>query len=154
MQHLKSVFKSAILAIVLLLTAQIDAKAQTNLPEEFQLGICVGDTFNSAIALDASMPFMNEVLRTNVGFEDGLSLSALYEFHDTIVDQFYWYYGFGVQVGFFDDFALAPAVDIGLEYDIYEVPLTAGIDYRFGYDLIAPREDFSFQVSLYVRYRF
>ena len=134
--------------------AQIDAKAQSNLPDEFQLGIRLGDTFGSDIAIDATMPFGGETLRANVGFNDNLSLGAMYDFVDTIIDDFYWYYGFGAQVGFFDDFTLAAAVEIGIEYEIQDIPLTVGIDYRPAFDILSDTEFRTNQVGFNIRYRF
>lgn len=154
MQHLKRFIKPAILAIILLCSAQIEARAQSGLPEEFQLGIRLGDTFGSDIAIDATMPFGGETLHMNVGFEDNLSISALYDFVDTIVDNFYWYYGFGAQVGFFDDFTLAAAAEIGIEYEVQDFPITIGIDYRPAFDIISDTDFRGDQVGFNIRYRF
>ena len=154
MQQQKRLLKSAILAITLLFVTQIDLQAQSNLPEDFQLGIRLGDTFSSDIAIDAMVPFGGETLHANVGFNDNLSLSAMYDFFDTIVDNFYWYYGFGAQVGFFDDFTLAAAVEVGIEYEVQDFPITIGIDYRPAFDIISDT-DFRFnQVGFNIRYRF
>lgn len=154
MQQLKSLFKSAILATTLFLASQISVQAQSSLPEDFQLGIRLGDTFGADFAIDASMPFGGETLHTNIGFNDNLSLSALYDFVDTISPNLHWYYGFGAQVGFFDDFTVAAAAEIGIEYDIQEVPVTVGIDYRPALEIISETEFNTNQAGFFIRYRF
>jgi len=154
MQHLKSLFKTAILATVLFFTTQISAQAQSSLPDDFQLGIRLGDTFGSDYAIDAMLPFGGETLHANVGFQDNLSFSAMYDFFDTIVDNFHWYYGFGAQVGFFDDFTLAAAVEVGIEYEIQDIPITIGIDYRPAFDIITDTDFRTSQAGFNIRYRF
>lgn len=156
MQHLKKLLSSAILALAILFISSNAAQAQSsiNLPDEFELGIRIGDTFGSDLAIDAMTPFLGETLHANVGFEDGLSLSAIYNFPNTIVDNLFWYYGFGAQVGFFDDFTLAAAGEIGIEYSIQEFPITFGIDYRPAIDLISDSDFRGNQYGINIRYRF
>ncbi len=154
MQHLKLILKPAILAFILFFSTQIDTQAQSSLPDDFELGIRLGDTFGSDFAIDAMMPFGGQTLHANIGFQDNLSLSAMYDFFDTIVDSFHWYYGFGAQVGFFDDFTVAAAVEVGIEYEIQEFPITIGIDYRPAFDLITETEFRGSQAGFNIRYRF
>lgn len=156
MQRMKKLIFPAILAIFFSLSSINLAQAQSdiNLPDQFELGIRLGDTFGSSFAIDAMMPLWGETLHADVGFDDGLAISALYDFKSTIVDSFYWYFGVGGELGLFDDFTLAAAGEIGVEYAIQDFPITFGVDYRPAIGLIG-RDDFiSGQYGFNIRYRF
>lgn len=152
---MKTTIIRCISLITFFLGAQsLQAQSSLNLPDEFELGIRLGDTFGSSFTLDAMMPFFGETLHANVGFDDGLAISALYDFKMNIVDSFDWYFGFGGELGLFDDFTLAAAGEIGIEYAIQEFPITFGIDYRPAIGLIG-RDDFlGGQYGINIRYRF
>lgn len=143
------------IALVTLFLGVQNLQAQSvDLPEEFELGLRFGDTFGSSFTLDAMTPFLGETLHANLGFDDGLAISALYDFKRNIVDSFNWYFGFGGELGLFDDFTLAAAGEIGIEYAIQEFPITFGIDYRPAIGLIG-RDDFlGGQYGFNLRYRF
>lgn len=156
MQYLNNTCKTAILALIVSFSTLFSqqAHAQTNLPDEFELGIRLGDTYGSDIAIDVMTPFMGETLHANVGFNDGISLSAMYDFVDTIVDNFYWYYGFGAQVNIIDDFGLSVAGEIGIEYAVQDFPITIGLDYRPALDILSDTDVRGDQVGFNLRYRF
>ncbi len=152
---MKTTLIRCISLITFFLGAQsLQAQSSVNLPDEFELGIRLGDTFGSSFTLDAMTPFLGETLHANLGFDDGLAISALYDFKMNIVDSFDWYFGFGGELGLFDDFTLAAAGEIGIEYAIQEFPVTFGIDYRPAIGLIG-RDDFlGGQYGINIRYRF
>lgn len=132
----------------------LKAQSSINLPDQFELGLRFGDTFGSSFTLDAMTPFLGETLHANLGFEDGLTISAIYDIKRSIVDSFYWYYGAGAEVGFFDEFSLAIAGEVGIEYAIQEFPITFGIDYRPAIGLIGRDEFLGGQYGINLRYRF
>lgn len=149
-----TIFRCISLIIFFLGAQSLQAQSSLNLPDEFELGIRLGDTFGSSFTMDAMTPFLGETLHANVGFDDGLAISALYDFKMNIVDSFDWYFGFGGELGLFDDFTLAAAGEIGIEYAIQEFPITFGVDYRPAIGLIG-RDDFlGGQYGINIRYRF
>jgi hypothetical protein len=152
---MKTTFIRSILLITLFAASQsLQAQSSIDLPEDFQLGLRFGDTFGSSFTLDAMTPFLGETLHANLGFEDGLAISAIYDIKRSIVDSFYWYYGAGGEVGFFDEFSLAIAGEVGIEYAIQEFPVTFGIDYRPAIGLIGRDEFLGGQYGVNLRYRF
>ena len=155
MQYLKNTCKTAILALIISFSTFFGQEAfSQNLPDEFELGIRLGDTYGSDFAIDAMTPFMGETLHVNLGFNDNISVSAMYDIFDTIVDNFYWYYGFGAQVGFFDDFGLSVAAEVGIEYAVQDFPITIGVDYRPAFDILSDTDFRTNQVGFNLRYRF
>lgn len=152
---MKTTFIRLFMLTALLAGAQnLKAQSSINLPDQFELGLRFGDTFGSSFTLDAMTPFLGETLHANVGFEDGLAISAIYDIKRSIVDSFYWYYGAGAEVGFFDEFSLAIAGEVGIEYAIQEFPITFGIDYRPAIGLIGNDEFLGGQYGVNLRYRF
>lgn len=152
---MKTTFIRFFALITLFAGAQnLQAQSSIDLPDQFELGLRFGDTFGSNFTIDAMTPFLGETLHANVGFDDGLAISAIYDFKRNLVDGFNWYIGFGGELGLFDDFTLAAAGEIGIEYAIQEFPLSVGIDYRPAIGLVG-REDFlGGQYGLNIRYRF
>lgn len=96
-------------------------------------------------------------------------ISGIYQWVNPIQDGFNWYVGFGPQLGITStkdgtlagvtvkgetDFALAVAGQIGVEYNIPNVPLQLSLDWRPAF-MILPGTGFGYEgVALGIRYRF
>jgi len=150
---MKKTLNKLCFAATLLMLAQF-SYAQDSRFDGWEIGARFGDTNGSSFVIDAMMPLIGKRVHANVGFEDGLNLSALLNFNNTLSEGFSWYYGFGPEVGFFDDFALAVAGEIGLQFAL-SAPLTLGVDYRPSLLLIGNDTGFKgARFGFNVRYRF
>ncbi len=96
----------------------------------------------------------------------GWELVGLLEYHQPIADvpDLYWFYGYGAHIGFFDaqytTFGTGTytviGVDgiIGLEYDIPQVPISIGLDWKPYINLIGYTHFFGDGGAFSVRYTF
>lgn len=162
---MKKLFLSIVLAVAVFGVAQ----AQNS-------GRAIGARFGWGAELSYQHPLskMNR-LEFDLGLDRfgstarSLYVSGIYQWVNPIQDGFNWYIGFGPQLGMVStkdvtvagvtvkgetNFALAVAGQIGVEYNIPNVPIQLSLDWRPAY-LIVPDTDFSGEtVGLGIRYRF
>ena len=97
----------------------------------------------------------------------GVHLTALYQVHAPAfsVDNFFWYYGGGAHIGFYDGYDDHPYFDenknytnigidgvIGLEYVFQEVPIAISVDWKPEFNIVGQSGAWLGDGGLAIRY--
>ena len=154
-RHIKTPFTLFTLVVLLALSTQNKSLAQTKveLPEGLELGLRIGETQGSALAIDAVFPFRGIRLRADIGFLDRFSVSALHDWKFIINENLFWYPGAGAVVDFEDGIDIGAVGEIGIEYLIQSTPISIAVDWRPTLNLTAGGfDETGFGINL--RYRF
>ncbi len=135
MKKITLVFKSFIVAIVLIVAVTIDSKSQSN----WEAGIRFGNDF----AIDATIP-LSAKPRLHAAAYFGNAFNDYYDNDFGLGGYFDWmfsldggptglkfYPGVGPEIFFGNDFNIGVAGDFGVEYS-FDFPLTIGLDWRPG----------------------
>jgi hypothetical protein len=84
----------------------------------------------------------------------GIEITGLYEVHNNAfdVDRLNWYFGAGGHIGMYGDAALGLDLILGIEYNIKEIPINIGIDWKPGINLIGDSSHWAEGGALSIRY--
>ncbi len=129
---MKHLFTLVTLTLSLSLLNIQTAKAQStvNLPEGLELGLRIGETQGSSLALDATIPFRGNRLRADLSIFDRFAVSALHDWKFIINENFFWYPGIGAVLDFENDLDIGAVAEFGIEYLLEDTPLTISVDWR------------------------
>lgn len=93
---------------------------------------------------------------------DGLMITGIHEWHNSISTGFSWYYGVGGHVGSWPGYGrydgkLAIGIDgiIGLEYEFYsqhDVPISLSLDYKPAFNIVEDPGFYGDELSLSIRF--
>ena len=96
-------------------------------------------------------------VHTDLTFSDnGVGAAALWNFSFEPINDFpdlHWYIGAGPFTVIGDDFDLGVAGEIGIEYEFLDLPLTIGLDWRPGFEIIDNTDFHATGFGLNVRYQ-
>jgi len=95
------------------------------------------------------------LLFSSVG-RGGFELTGLYEKHKNAfdVDRLNWYYGGGAHIGFYDMNVVGIDFILGIEYNISEIPVNIGLDWKPSFDIIGDSQFWGDGAALSIRYIF
>jgi len=153
---MKKVIVSVFLLIgfIAVLSAQIDKKA---------IGLRFGGLNGNGAEVSYQQPMGTNRAELDLGLHSGgFGLSGIYQWVKPLPqlsEGFFWYYGVGAGLGFYDfnktttSFNLGILGQIGAEYD-FDFPLQISVDYRPGIYFIPPVSPSYDGICLAVRYKF
>src|SRR4030042_3710019 len=124
---------SAIITIAVLFTAVAGAQDYRN-GIGLRAGIYNGLTVKHFIRSKAALEGLLYTSLNRGGFE----ITGLYEIHNNAfdVERLNWYFGAGGHVGMYDNSAIGLDLILGIEYNIKEIPINIGIDWKPGTNLM------------------
>ena len=139
--------KLTILSLFTLIYSTINAQ---------EIGIRIGEITGSNFAIDGVFDLQQGRIHSNLSINDGVGIDVLYDFiHEDIGNEnISWYLGVGISSFINEEFNLGASGEIGLEYNLDDIPIVIGIDYRPTFWII---EETTFKwnnIGLNVRYIF
>lgn len=122
-----------VLLISLLGYQNLQAQEKEGTKQNVELGIRLGNTRGSSLAIDATVPLGKNRLRANIDFIEELTLATLYNWTFSIDANFQWHLGAGLTLdvgNIFDKVDVDAVVGTGVEYKFSKSPISLGFDWQ------------------------
>jgi len=98
-----------------------------------EFGLRLGNTRESALAIDATMPLGKNRLRANLTFLEELTVAGLYNWTFSLGNNFQWHLGAGLTIdigNIFNKVDVDAVVGTGIAYKFSKTPISLGFDWQ------------------------
>lgn len=122
-----------IIAISRLGNQNLLAQEKKEAKQEIEIGLRLGNTRESSMAIDATLPIGNNRLRANLTFLEELTVAGLYNWTFAMGNNLQWHLGAGLTIdigNIFNKVDVDAVVGTGIEYKFSKSPLSLGFDWQ------------------------